>query len=77
LAARQRGEDDTIGWPPVDHLHLALEDADLVAQNQQLGLISGAVPEGCECDVDEESETGVKDEEEHGAPVIVAGLDGR
>jgi hypothetical protein len=58
--ARQGGEDETIGRPPADDLHLAFEDADLVAQNQQLGLISGAVAEGCEGEGDEESEAGVK-----------------
>jgi len=30
------------------NLHLAFEDADLVTQQQQLGLIGGAVAEGCE-----------------------------
>ena len=35
------GEDETIGLPPVNHLNVALEDADLVAQHQQLSLISG------------------------------------
>ena len=39
---------------------MAFEDADLVTQQQQLGLISGAVAEGCEGEVDEESEAGVK-----------------
>ena len=52
---------------------MAFEDADLVAQHQQLGLISGAVAEGCEGEVDEESKAGVKDEEEHGRRLIVAG----
>jgi len=47
-----------------------------VAQHQQLGLISGAVAEGCEGEVDEESEAGVKDEKEHGRRLIVAGLEG-
>ena len=44
-----------------------------MAQHQQLGLISGAVAEGCEGDVHEEPEAGVKDEEEHGRRLIVAG----
>jgi len=35
---RQGGEDESIGRPPVDNLHLAFEDADLVAQDQQLCL---------------------------------------
>jgi pimeloyl-ACP methyl ester carboxylesterase len=74
--ARQGGEDETIGLAPADNLHLAFKDADLVAQNQQLGLISGAVAEGCEGEVDEESEAGVKDEDEHERRLIVAGLAG-
>ena len=48
----------------------------MVTQQQQLGLISGAVAEGCEGEVDEESEAGVKDEEEHERRLIVAGLGG-
>src|SRR5262249_37907452 len=32
---------------PADNLQMAFEDADLVAQHQQLVLISGAVAEGC------------------------------
>ena len=55
---------------------MAFEDADLVAQNQQLALISGAVAEGCKCEIDEEPEAGVKDEEEHGRRLIVTGLEG-
>jgi hypothetical protein len=55
---------------------MAFEDADLVAQHQQLGLVSGAVAEGREGKVDEESETSAKDEEEHGRRLIVAGLRG-
>ena len=51
---------------------MAFQDA--VAQHQQLGLIGGAVAEGCEGEVDEEPEAGVKDEEEHGRRLIVAGL---
>ena len=74
--ARQGGKDETIGLPPADNLLLAFEDADLVAQNQQLGLISGAVVEGCEGEVDEEPEAGVQDVEEHGRRLIVAGLGG-
>jgi hypothetical protein len=74
---RQGGKDETIGLPPADNLHLAFEDADLVAQHQQLGLISGTVAEGCEGEVDEEPEAGVKDEEEHGRRLIVAGQGGR
>ena len=46
--ASLRGKDETIGSPPPDNLHLAFEDADLVTQQQQLGLIGGAVAEGCE-----------------------------
>jgi hypothetical protein len=53
---------------------MAFEDADLVAQHQQLSLIGGAVAEGCEGEVDEEPEAGVKDVEEHGWRLIVAGL---
>jgi hypothetical protein len=37
-----------------------------VAQHQQLGLLSGAVVEGCEGEVDQESEARVNDKEEHG-----------
>jgi hypothetical protein len=55
---------------------MAFQDPDLVAQHQQLGLISGAVAEGCESEVDEEPEAGVKDEQEHGRRLIVAGLGG-
>ena len=33
------GKDEAIGTAPADNLHLAFEDADLVAQHQQLGLI--------------------------------------
>ena len=55
---------------------MAFQDADLVAQHQQLGLISGAVAEGCKGEVDEESEASVKDEQEHGRRLIVAGLGG-
>src|SRR5262249_56919049 len=55
---------------------MAFEDADLVAQHQQLGLISGTVAEGCEGEVDQESEAGVEDEGEHGRRLIVAGLEG-
>ena len=55
---------------------MAFEDADLVAQHQQLGLISGAVAEGCEGEVDEESEAGEEDEEEHERRPIVARLAG-
>ena len=55
---------------------MAFEDADLVAQHQQLGLISGVVAEGCEGEVDEEPEAGVKDEEEHRRRLIVTGLGG-
>ena len=54
--ARQGGEDESVDLPQVDNLHLAFEDADLVVQHQQLGLISGAVAEACEGEVDEESE---------------------
>ena len=57
---------------PADNLHLAFEDADLVAQHQQLGLIGGPVAKGCEGEVDEEPEADVKDEEEHGRRLIVA-----
>ena len=39
----QGGEHETIGLSPADNLHLAFEDADLVPQPQQLGLISGAI----------------------------------
>ena len=74
--ARHGGEDQSIGLPPADNLHLAFEDADLVAQHQQLSLISGAVANGCEGEVDEEPKAGVKDEEEHGRRLIVAGLGG-
>src|SRR5215470_9500096 len=74
--ARHGGEDETIGLAPADNLHLAFKDADLVAQHQQLGLISGAVAEGCEGEVDNKPEAGVKDEEEHGRRLIVAGLGG-
>jgi hypothetical protein len=74
--ARQGGKDETIGLAPADNLHMAFEDADLLAQYQQLGLISGAVAEGCQGEIDEEPEAGVKDEEEHGRRVIVAGLEG-
>ena len=56
---------------------MAFEDADLVAQHQQLGLISGAVAEGCEGEVDDEPEAGVKDEEEHGRRLIVPVPEGR
>ncbi len=35
---------------------MAFEDADLVAQHQQLGLVGGAVAEGCNGEVDEEPE---------------------
>ena len=54
--------DETIGLTPADNLHLAFQDADLVAQHQQLGLLSGMVPQGCEGEVDQESEARVKDE---------------
>lgn len=53
---------------------MAFEDADLVAQYQQLGLISGAVAKRCKGEVDEELEAGLKYEEEHGRRLIVAGL---
>ena len=43
--ARQGGKDETIGLAPADSLHLAFQDSDLVAQHQQLGLISGAAAE--------------------------------
>ena len=46
--ARQGGKDESIGLVPADNLHLAFKDADLVAQHQQLGLISGPVAKGCE-----------------------------
>ena len=46
--ARQGGKDQAIALAPADNLHPAFEDADLGAQYQQLGLISGAVAEGCE-----------------------------
>src|SRR5262245_62973718 len=55
---------------------MAFVDADLVAQHQELGPISGTVAEGCEGEVDEGPEAGVKDEEEHGRRLIVAGLEG-
>ena len=55
---------------------MAFQDPDLVAQHQQLGLISGAVAKRCEGEVNEEPEAGVKDEEEHGRRLIVAGLGG-
>ena len=55
---------------------MAFKDADLVAQHQQLSLISGAVAKGCKGEVDEEPEAGVKDEEEHERRLIVAGLGG-
>ena len=42
-----------------------------MVQHQQLGLISGAIAKACEGEVDEESEAGVKDEEEHGRRLIV------
>ena len=74
--ARQGGQNETIGLAPADNFHLAFEDADLVAQNQQLGLISGAVAEGCQGEVDEEPKAGVEDKEEHGRRLIVAGLGG-
>jgi len=64
-------KDETIGLPPADNLHMAFEDADLVPQHQKLGLISGVVAEGCEGEVDEESEAGVNDEEEHERRLIV------
>ena len=44
----------------MDNLHLAFQDADLVAQHQQLRLISGVVADGCEAEVDEEPEAGVR-----------------
>ncbi len=72
----QGDKDETICLMPTDNLHLAFEDADLVAQHQELGLISGAVAEGCKGEVDEESKAGVKDEEEHGRRLIVARLGG-
>ncbi|HKX10568.1 MAG TPA: hypothetical protein VJN67_20380 [Stellaceae bacterium] len=50
----QGGMDETVALPPADNLRLAFEDADLVAQHQQLGLISGAVAKRCQGDVDEE-----------------------
>ena len=49
----------------------AFQDTELVVQHQQLGLISGAIAKACEGEVDEESEAGVKDEEEHGRRLIV------
>ena len=49
--ACQCGEDETIGLAPADNLHMAFEDPDLVAQHQQLGLISGAVADGCKGEV--------------------------
>ena len=72
----QGGMDETVALPPADNLRLAFEDADLVAQHQQLGLISGAVAKRCQGDVDEEPEAGLKDEEEHGRRLIVAGRRG-
>jgi hypothetical protein len=74
--ARQGGEHETISPPPAhtQNLHVGFQDADLVPQHQQLGLISGAVAKGCEGEVNEEPEAGVKDEEEHGRRLIVAGL---
>ena len=74
--ARQGGEDETIGLAPADNLHLAFDDADLVAQHQQLSLICGVVAEGREGEVDKESEAGVEDEGEHGRRLIVAGPEG-
>ena len=68
----QGGMDETVALPPADNLRLAFEDADLVAQHQQLGLISGAVAKRCQGDVDEEPEAGLKDEEEHGRRLLVA-----
>ena len=56
--ACQSSENETIGLPPVDNLHIAFQYPDLVARHQQLGLITGAVAEGCE--VDEEPEAGVR-----------------
>jgi len=35
---RHGGEDESVGQPQVDNLHLAFEDGDLVAQHQELGL---------------------------------------
>jgi hypothetical protein len=67
---------ETIDLPPADNLHMAFQDADLVPQHHQLGLLSGAVAQGCKGDVDEEPEAGVKSEEEHGRRLIVAGLGG-
>ena len=55
---------------------MAFEDADLVAPHQQLVLISGAVAEGCNGEVDEEPEARVEDEEERGRRLIAAGLGG-
>ena len=75
-SVRQGNEDQTIGLPPADNLHMAFEYADLVAQHQQLGLISRVVAEGCEGEVEEKSEASVKDEEEHERRLIVAGLAG-
>ncbi len=77
--ALKGGKDESIGLAPADNLHLAFEDAELVAQRQQLSLVSGALAEGCKGEVDEEPEAGVpeagvKDEEEHGRRLIVAGL---
>ena len=52
--ARQGGKHETIGLSPADNLHLPFEDADLVPQHQQLGLISGPVAKGCKGEVNEE-----------------------
>jgi hypothetical protein len=60
--ARQGGEDETIALAPAHNPHLAFEDTDLVAQHQQLGLITGAVVKRCQGEVDEEPEAGVKHE---------------
>ena len=49
---------------------------DLEAELAELGMISGAVAKRCEGEVDEESDAGVKDEEEHERRLIVAGLRG-
>ena len=46
--APRAARDETIALPPADNLRLAFEDADLVAQHQQLGLISGAVAKRCQ-----------------------------
>jgi len=72
---RQGGEDETIGLAPVDNLHMAFEDADLVTQQQTPRPDQRrAVAEGCEGEVGEESEAGVRDEEEHERRLIVAGI---